>query len=265
MEGGLVSKFVGTSERTPYKHWLLNNLLGQVVGVLSHGRAVPPLPLHIVDLCAGNGQKSPSGTSSPQIIAYHAAHPMLDGKVTVDFVEMQGTSYELLVESLSDVTGVAYNAMHMDAKEYSISDSAARGTCFVHCDPNHVNDMPLAKSLLDQFGSYTTYLVTLGCNVSGLKRLPFEQRAKWYGYVDSVIDAMSPWHDAILVSLNNDSSQWAYLCTLPEKWSKQRQQSAISSGNKLWKHGVTAISYRREPVEFSSELDRLFKTREECK
>jgi hypothetical protein len=63
---------VGTSSRTPFKHWLLNHMLGRIVGALSSGRTPCNPVLTVVDMCAGDGLSyGESAQSSPAIIAKH--------------------------------------------------------------------------------------------------------------------------------------------------------------------------------------------------
>lgn len=54
----------GRSSRTPYKHWILDSLLGKVVGITSIGsfrhknRGWYKTPLKIIDLCVVGSQTS---------------------------------------------------------------------------------------------------------------------------------------------------------------------------------------------------------------
>ena len=63
---------VGKSHRTPFKHWVLNRILGNIAGVVGR-RSVKFIwgNFTVVDLCAGDGEGGHDGRSSPEIIAHH--------------------------------------------------------------------------------------------------------------------------------------------------------------------------------------------------
>ncbi len=68
-------KAVGKSERSMFKHSILNAEVGRIAGVMTHGRKSVPCrcPVHLVDLCAGDGVPldDEDGMSSPEILIKH--------------------------------------------------------------------------------------------------------------------------------------------------------------------------------------------------
>lgn len=84
----------GRSHRTPYKHWLLNALLGKINGALSTRKCFAKPPLHCVDLCAGDGKVTDEHQASPIIFQKHARHKFgRANRMTVDLIEKDQNTY----------------------------------------------------------------------------------------------------------------------------------------------------------------------------
>lgn len=263
---------VGTSSRTPFKHWLLNMELGRQIGVLSlNSRSVPckANPLLIVDLCAGDGSPSEYGEqSSPSIILSHCTNPRFGAKLSIQavFVEKNTHTFESLKSFVSTQNlppNHAVQCLNVDSTTLRVNPSYRDQAIFINCDPNSISDIPLTPEFMRSMTPYTTMMVTMGCNPAGIKRLSYEARKDWYNYTDLMIKHLYEYHDLILVSLVKDASQWAYLIRTPLAWSKNTLEGVKKAGDKMWKHGVTAFSYRSSQSLFRSELDRLFLTKEE--
>lgn len=259
---------VGKSSRTPYKHWLLNSHLGKLLGATATGKTTCERSVVIFDLCAGDGddQHGPC-SSSPSIIRKHLTSP-LSGNLRLDrreayLYEHRPSTFERLKQRHD---GVPYmHLFNQDSREADLS-GVLRGSqecVFVYADPNHADSIPLTPRITAEFTPFTLCMMTLGCNVGGVKRLPREQREVWYEKVDALLDRMSPYHDAHLIWLNRDSSQWAYFITLPKKWSEDMLHAAITAGTAFWPGGVSGVSARQHPKQLRQQLHTLFQTKEE--
>ena len=259
---------VGRSSKTPYKHWLLDKELGRQAGIYSRPAAMRStpmrndLPLMVIDLCAGDGESSEfSAESSPAIISKHVK--FAGGKLQAFMIEKNIYSFDALsrnVKLYGDSDNISL--INGDALEFNVNIDSKQGV-FINCDPNSVNEIPLTSEFIKTLPPWTTMIVTLGCNVAGLKRLSIDKRSGWFDYVNMVVGSLPRWHDALICSVTLDNSQWAYLVRLPDKWSSDSKASYIKSGAKMFKHGVTVYSYRRERPEFNEQIKRLFLTKKE--
>lgn len=264
---------VGRSDRTPVKHWLLNHALGQVAGTLSTGRVPCRPPLWCVDLCGGDGHRpeDKSHDSSPWIMHKHALwlanQPRCAARLHV--IEMMDATYETLWNNCHDkmMSGkpdsLEVALIKSDARQYTLPPWINDCAAFVHCDPNKVSDMPLTDRMIESWNKWTTYLVTLGCNVAGLKRLRRELREPWFDYVNSLTSKLPKHHDAILYWLVQDASQWAYLLSVPKAWAGYYAADVPTKMAKMWPKGIGAASFRSERKKFDAKLRDLFLTKEE--
>lgn len=266
----LKSASVGRSSRTPVKHYLLDKMLGKVCGVLSIDSPSVPCsvtrtaPLVAVDLCGGDGLQTDWHDASPIIMYKHCAMLGAKGKASkLDVIEKMPNTYEQLKNNCKHMSPMIATITNGDAREYTLPKLAATQAAFVHCDPNTVDQTPLTVPFVRSFNKYTTYLVTLGCNVSGLKMLPIEKRSGWYSYVEMLVDVLPRHHDAVLFWLNRDEAQWAYLLSIPRVWSVAFTEKAVSDTAKIWDKGVSAVSFRKCQRAFEDQIHRLFLTKGE--
>lgn len=256
---------VGRSSRTPFKHWILKTILGRINGSLStNSDKVPanPDPFHILDLCAGDGLSTDLHDCSPKIINSHVKWAKDRGmKVRATYIE-KGTS--TFVQLMANCSGY-HNAefINADATTVSIVPTCPNQAIFVNADPNTIRDWPVSESLIESLTPTTTLLITMGCNVGGLKRLPLDERKEWFDHVAKVTHSLPSFHDAILVVLNNDMAQWAYLIRDPLKWSSKTMEAIRSKAKTLTGSGVTIASIRHNSGEFSELLRQLFLTKKE--
>lgn len=254
--------------RTEVKHLLLNAIVGKVVGVLSTNKSpCKANPFYCVDLCGGDGLATDEHSASPLILHKHCVFVRNEiGRESVlDVLEKRDNTFEQLDRNTKTLVGRNqwFNIRMEDSRDFVLPQLKTDQCVFVHCDPNHVHDVPLTEPMLESWNRYTTYLVTLGCNVGGLKCLPYEQREGWFRYPTMLMKLLPRNHDAILFWLNMDSAQWAYLLNLPSKWSEDFAVMARTRTSKIWTKGVSALSYRSERSQFNDQIRKLFLTKEE--
>ena len=265
---------VGTSDRTYGKHKLLNRMLGRLTGASVKLRFLKP-PFIYIDLCAGDGKPSYfSGYSSPEIIQKHANYLRKmrgDNAAIVILVEQDPATFDRLKQSPHAQHKNDYliqgNSKSPDViaqiKEIISEHCTPYSPCFIHNDPNKVSDFAITGELLKLLPRYTTSLSTMGCNVSGLKRLPLSDRQGWFSNVDLLIDAVNSvkCHDAHLVSLHQDKAQWAYLVTNPRKWNDEICQD-VEKAFGYWTKGLDS-AWLSSPDQFNNLVRTLFLTKKE--
>lgn len=260
-------KAVGrSSSRTPFKHWILNAELGRLCGIFSRPQTAAKVPARanpflVVDLCAGDGEVSGGMNSSPAIIAHHLGWAEAHGvRVQGVLIEKVVGTFEMLVKNIPARPWLEF--IHGDALDFVAKCRPMQGV-FIHSDPNHIHDWPISEALLEGLSETTTMLCTLGCNVGGLKMLPREDRAKWYDRVAACIKGMPRYHDAVLVTLEGDAAQWAYLLRLPAKWTEDTCRNIVTVGSRYTDFGLNLASYRNSRDQFRAMEDRLFLTAKE--
>jgi hypothetical protein len=258
----------GRSSRTPFKHWVLDTHLGKISGVLSSGnRTVPaiPNPFLCVDLCAGDGTETAEHQSSPRIIAKHCNWMAKRGmRVQCVLIEKHAATFESLEANMNELD-IAFpcDLRNADAKSYTFTPSCEKQAVFINCDPNSIADLPFSETLARALTPTTTMTLTLGCNVGGLKRLKREQRQEWFDYITVMIEIMPAWHDAILIAIESDDSQWAYFTRLPKVWTDQQVECIQSKGKKMFPRGVRVESLHKDKAGFDDLVKRLFLTKAE--
>lgn len=261
---------VGRSSRTPIKHYLLNAMVGKVCGVIALDRPSVPCritsqqPMVMVDLCGGDGLKTDDHDASPLIMYHHCQGLAKKGKAaTLEVIEKMPNTFEQLEQNCRHMSPEIVTLTHGDSSEYRLPMLAETQAAFVHCDPNTVDQIPLSRPFVAGFNRYTTYLVTLGCNVGGLKMTTADKRSRWFDYVEMVTEVLPRHHDAVLFWLNSDAAQWAYLLSIPKVWSVDFTAQAVSHTSEHWSHGVSAVSYRADRKGFADQVKKLFLTKEE--
>lgn len=260
---------VGKSSRTPYKHWLYRAMLGKMVGAAATGKTPCRGVVKVLDMCAGDGAHTDGDplSSSPAIADRHMTS---DFPLAKRLRAREAFLYEretLTFARLNDRFGGRPH-MHLnnaDSNGVTLRDiGAVRGEgVFVYADPNSIGTLPVTRQLVESFTETTLFLMTLGCNVGGVKRMPVEERMGWLKVVRMASRSRKIHHDVILFTLNNDASQWAYLAAFPRKWAEDFQKAGLRNGLKHWPGGVSAFSANRQPSQFEAKLKELFYTAKE--
>lgn len=253
-----------SSSRTPFKHWVLDKELGRIVGVMSTGRVhAKACPMLMVDLCAGNAVPTPeSPHTSPAIIIKHAKFLLRHNlSVKAILIEKKQKTFELLRQNTPDLMWL--ERMNMDARQYEMQCTDKHQAVFIHADPNTIADWPITEQLTASLSETTTMLATLGCNVGGLKRLDVGERLNWFDHVKHCIGGMPRYHDAILIELVNDASQWAYLLRLPAVWATETMYQLSTQGRKYSAFDLNMASVRTSIDGFNEMQNRLFLTKKE--
>jgi hypothetical protein len=241
---------VGESfERTFCKHTILNKISGKFAGAASRlglDRVV------FIDACAANGIPSQfSRTSSPEIFCKHLKFlhdcrcPALAYLIEIDraIFDRLKTSITAIAAKLA-FPQLRENLMlvHGDYRTPSVVDLLGPFTddtaLFMFVDPNTPPQIELVAALRSKLPPLTTWMVSLGVNAGGIKRLPQTERLEWFGRVKDLVDCVQWYQDAALIRLENDSSQWAYLLNVPEKW-RQQTEADIQALQKYWPRGIS--------------------------
>jgi hypothetical protein len=287
----------GRSDRTEGKHRLLDAYLGMQVGVASQRFADFRLVFH--DLTAGDGV-APRGLHwlrgcSPGLFAHHAKCAALrDVECSVFISERAPATFSILRANLArELRNEGWHVGLEPASNggllanFTSSSAGASATLLAECsdrpltpsvankgeigfyffDPNTYADwrnFP-AEFLSKDASRYALCLCTMGCNAGGIKRMRPEERLRWYDYLRGVTDSMSEWHDALLIALKGDASQWAYLAIVPSTWRARIAQASVSAFRAV-DRDVQIAWLRKSPTEtatFHEICDVLFKTRDE--
>jgi len=262
---------VGRSSRTPFKHWLLDKELGRITGILANNPSRCPAtasPFHIIDLCAGDGVVTETHDASPAIILKHAKHAWTrNTPCRVTLIERNEHTCASLWQHilLETVQQGCVEVLNQDAREYEIPITGPSQAIFINCDPNHMADFPMTEQGIAMLPPMTTLLVTMGCNVGGLKRLSLEERRRWFEWVGLIKATLPRWHDLLLVIIVRDNHQWGYLLRLPAPWITETRARIEKQGDRDFPHGVTTVPYRSDRHGFDDLIDALFLTSEELR
>jgi hypothetical protein len=234
---------VGRSHRTPFKHFLLDGLLKREANIFHSPKArlsvwANPEPWHIIDMNAGDGgvtekdNPCPRTTSSPSIIDTHARRARNGrSRPKVTLIEKNEATFQKLH---SVANGRPYTELlHQDSRLLKIKPTCKNQAIFIHSDPNALSDWCLTTELLNSLTPTTTMLLTLGCNVGGLKRLSREEREPWFGHVRDVVRTTANFHNLTLIIIENDPAQWAYLVRAPFVWTKRVEAEARKGGEEF--------------------------------
>jgi hypothetical protein len=263
---------VGSSaEHTPIKHALLKICSGMVAGAASK---IPWLDEFMaIDCCAGSAAASiHSGKSSPEILCEDLNWASLHGlKATGYFIEKHPHTVGLLRKNMAffEKYGDLFPSAIQPVKtiihgDYRSADVARqikpigpRTAGILHIDPNTVHGVELSEEFRKVLmPGYITTLVTLGCNAGGLKMLPYSERVKWFDRLKYLLKIMRPHHDACLIQLQRDKSQWAYLLTVPKVWRDRIECLIPKLANEYWVRGLAYSWYSNG--EFWKAAESLF-------
>jgi hypothetical protein len=249
---------VGCSfEHTACKHTALYKLAGQIAGATSRLSGVSNVVF--IDACTGDGKPNPfSFTSSPEILAHHMQW-LHQHRVPVrcylieshqcTFIELE-KSVALIAEKLGWPELLQHFVLiRGDYRSPEIVsrlvDATDQSVVFLCIDPNSVHQVELSRELRARLPALTTWFVTLGCNVAGIKQSVLDERQKSFERVKYLLGTVQSHQDVCLVRLDRDASQWAYLLNCPLKW-REKTDGAIRSLSKIWPKGVSSYCTRME-------------------
>lgn len=268
---------VGKSDgRTPGKHWLLDKLFGAFTGAsckMIMSRQMLKLPIVYLDLCAGDGVATEeSGMCSPGIIWKHATWfrgRLGENSAIIILIEKDRATYDILRQSY-DQPGTfiihgdsASEDVINQVKEILFPRISPASPILIHHDPNSVTNWCLTENYLS-LSRYATAMLTMGCNVSGIKRLPLSERKVWYenfAVLTNYVDATNGRLDICLSALKKDSSNWAYAVVAPSRW-REKVESTAKSAFKSWPSGID-IEWMTDNPSFNVLVNRLFLTKKE--
>lgn len=243
-------------------------MLGKVIGAASSGKAMCNGTILVLDMCAGDGVESEGERlSTSPAIAYHHMTSVFPNSHKLNrtcyLYERELLTFEKLESKFGQKREMILN--NADSKGVTLRDIEAKpdDCVFVYADPNSISTLPITEDLVDSFTDTTLFLMTLGCNVGGVKRLPIDERHRWNDVVTMLLARMKPWHDIHILALNKDDSQWAYLAAWPRKWSDDFITNSIKKGNQLWPNGVSVFSARNQRLQFDDKIEELFYTQKE--
>ena len=199
-------------------------------------------------MCAGDGLGHDGKyESSPGIIRKHLEsknHASRRVHKISHLYEIQTDTFYRLKSRYGGNPNMSLN--QMDSKGWTINQipTAFRDCIYVYADPNSVATLPITREFIHSLTPETLFLMTLGCNASGCKRLPREEREGWHATANMVADAIHRRHDMLLIWLSKDDHQWAYLMSTPQVWAADQLAGAIKKGNTLWHKGVDGLSLK---------------------
>lgn len=304
-------KDVGTSWRTVMKHSAMTAFIARE---FSAGNHIPWIGRFcITDLTAGDGAPaygSPWSTScSPGIIASLALTSRKP--VVIDLYERDQDTYNTLISNLAKrlpvlgyqrtaddrwrYGGIWLRASNHDGRDASI-DHLAQGhqdAVLALNDPNLITDWAMRPGFMKEtltcgtrFGgngkvSGFRVMHTLGCNVGGAKRTPFQkgdqappdddhrsmdlkERRNWFNLIEEQCAHLPAHHDLALAAFERDPAQWAYLFTTPKKsrWYADTEADIRAAFHAVGRTGEIAF-YRRDNERFERLKNRLLLTKTE--
>jgi len=270
---------VGKSKgRTPGKHELLNAVLGKQIGAFTRlrQRYQWSIPFVIIDLCAGDGfDTEESGTCSPRIITKHSQ--WLRGRIKDDnasaviLIEKDSNTFDLLRNRYDDFGCVILKGDSNSDSVVTDVKSVLEGLgltpkcpVFIHHDPNSVANWCLREEYLELSDLVTT-MVTMGCNVGGVKRMELSERQEWFDnfkLLRSHVKRTMGRLDLCLIALNNDASKWAYALSVPSKW-RSDTVDAVYTAFRYWGKGIELEWMNGNHSQFDCLQYKLFLTKKE--
>ncbi|WP_338684525.1 hypothetical protein QD712_29340 [Streptomyces acidiscabies] len=279
---------VGQSDwRTPAKHSVLNNLIGEEVGASPH---LPKAPRRLVwfDLTAGDAAAGQNGeywnrSCSPGILAYQATRSELP--VEIYLYEINPETFIRLVANLGhQLPKLGYSpdgdncwrspravlyAINGDGRDASIRHLRPGDAVFAINDPNAVTGWAMrskfSHEVIGRGVRLYRSLTTMGCNATGLKRGKKARptRIECFDRLAAVQGTLASSRDLCLAAANDDA-QWSYLIETSDKW-RGRTESNVRRAFKKQGHEVTITWYRVNSPQFQDELFRHFLTKAELK
>lgn len=284
---------VGRSWRTPAKHGLMSNFVGQEVGVVNTLKFVGIDRLVWIDLTAGDAAPVDGSTwhrsCSPGILAHHAVHSRKP--VEIVLYEIQPSTYDRLLANLAEhlpVLGYEKDGENCwrageTATIHAINDSGQRAdvrylrrtdAVLVFNDPNAITEWAMRSTFAQEVKDRGVWcfrsLSTLGCNTAGIKRIGLEdgsgdakrERRAWFDLIAAQQAALPSYRDLLLAGIERDEAQWAYLLCTATKWRASTEAVVRTEFRKI-DRTTTMTWFGRDPLGFEGAKQFLFLTRKE--
>lgn len=283
---------VGRSWRTPAKHGLMSNFVGQEVGVTNNQVFTSIDRLAWIDLTAGDAAPVDDSdwqrSCSPGILARHATR----SKKPVEIVlyEIQPSTYDRLLTNLGEyLPSLGYekdgeNCWRTDnATIYAVNQSGQTAdvgwlrrtdAVLVFNDPNAITEWAMRNTFAQEIKDRGVWcfrsLSTLGCNTAGIKRIGLEdgsgdakrERRAWFDLIAGQQATLPRYRDLLLAGIERDEAQWAYLLCTAQKWRKSTESVVRSEFRKIER--TTSMTWFSEnPLGFEQAKRFLFLTKKE--
>jgi hypothetical protein len=241
---------------------------------------------------------------SPGILAYHASMSRHQ-PVWVELYEKDPATYGKLLASLGEQLPILgyvqvgenqwrhgeranLRALNVDGRKAQIDYVQKKDAVLVLNDPNSITEWAMrrgfANEILDRPGWVgLRILSTLGCNVCGIKMLPLDkegtlplgdgpevmsltERKNWFKLISEQVDVLPEAHDLLLAAFERDSSQWAYLMSVPSggrtNWVAEAEEDVQKAFATAGRAGQMAW-LKQNPERFERTKDALFYTQAE--
>lgn len=174
--------------------------------------------------------------------------------------------YEITGLNTWQAGNVTVTLHHESGAEADLSDVDYYTAVLVSHDPNSMNTWPLSPEFLARLRDSTSLAAlvnTMGCNVSGAKRLTPAERAGWYQRVQLLNQAVYGQHDTLIARIENDSQQWAYAFTVPYAFARATEDETRKAFRAHGGFELDCAWLRRDPFQAQRVQDLLFKTKAE--
>lgn len=292
---------VGTSWHTRAKHRLIWEFVAREVRAANH----PKLwfdRLVWFDLTAGDAIPAYEAewhtACSPGILAFQASQSVKP--VWVALYERAPETFGKLVASLSEqLPRLGYEQIgdyvwrigdrvllwvkNDDGRNAKTTELCRPHAVLVLNDPNAITGWAMRTGFaaeIQQRASGLRILSTLGCNVTGIKRAPYErdtlalgdgveimsltERKAWFGLIDEQVNALPRRHDLLLTSFERDRDQWAYMLWQPDipRWRGEAEEDVRRAFASVGHPGQMAW-LRANPDGFAAMQAKLFLTSKE--
>lgn len=285
---------VGRSWRTYAKHEIMNAIIGKEAGVcrVSHDVCC----LDWIDLTAGDAAQIDGEewhrTSSPGLLAYHASEfaKRSQKPINIYLHEIQDATFDRLLRNLdlqlpalgftrrdntvwmnSHVS--AYATVAIIARNWSGQDADIRGlveggAVLVLNDPNAITEWAMRPNFMADIYERGIWrarsLSVMGCNPSGIKRLPPDERRGWFHHLRTQEKGLPGYHDLLLAAIEKDDAQWAYLLQTPRKWQNESERVMARAFASLTPARTVALStFRSNRENYECAKANLFTTKRE--
>jgi hypothetical protein len=280
----------GRSHRTPFKHSLVDPVLGAYIGSARHWLG-DLRRIVLVDLTSGDGdsdgQEPWFRNCSLGLLAYHAMYHV-GVPVEAWFFEKAPATYKRLL-SQADLMLPALKCpscgggwekvsegewrhgssvvriRRRDSRTLSFRGLGRGDAVFLNNDPNNISGHAVNSeeilAAIDR-GAVIEQFWAMGCNVGGLHRLERSERLQWFEYVGKATAMLSFTQDAYLAAIDGDDARWGYLLISASAW-EDRWRKIFGRCFTKYELGPMFASFKSQPEAFYSIQEYLFLTNKE--